>query len=54
MEIAAIIFVIIVLAVAFVAFRVLKKTVKLAFRASLLLGLVMVALIGGALIWFLG
>ena len=51
MEIAAVIFVLIVLGIAFIAFRVLKKTLKMAFRAGILLGLIALALVGGALIW---
>lgn len=54
MEIAAVIFVLVVLGIAFIAFRILKKTLKMAFRAGILLGLIALALIGGALIWMLG
>ena len=53
MEIAALVFVLVVLAIAFIAFRVLKKTLKMAFRAGILLGLIALAIVGGAVIWML-
>ena len=51
MEIAAIIFILIMLAVGYVVFRILKKTVKLAIRAILLLVIIGVALVGGYALW---
>ncbi len=54
MEIAAIIFVLVVLAVAYIAFRLLKRTVKMAVRALVVLMLVFVALAGGTALWFVG
>ena len=51
MEIAAIIFALIVIAVAYVVFRLLKKTVKLAIRAIIFLIIIGVAVIGGAYLW---
>ena len=51
MEIAAIIFVLVMLAVGYVVFRILKKTLKIAFRALILLIIIGVALIGGLALW---
>ena len=53
MEIAAVVFVLVMLGVAFIAFRILKKTLKMAFRAALLLGIVGVAVVGGLILWSL-
>ncbi len=54
MEIAAIIFVLVTLAIAYVVFRVLKKTVKLMIRAILVLIIVAVAIAGGMMLWHTG
>lgn len=54
MEIAAIIFVLVTLAIAWVVFRVLKKTVKLMIRAIVLLIIVAVAIVGGMMLWHTG
>lgn len=54
MEIAAIVFVLVVLAVAYVSFRLLKRTVKMAVRALVVLVLVFVAAVGGTALWFVG
>ncbi len=51
MEIAAVIFVLIMLAVAYVAFRVLKKTLKMAVRAIVVLLIMTIALVGGVALW---
>lgn len=51
MEIAAIVFVLIMLFVAYLVFRILKKTVKLAIRAIIVLVLIAVALVGGSALW---
>ncbi len=51
MEIAAIIFIVIMLAVAYIAFRILKRTVKMAFRAILVLLILAVAIAGGLALW---
>ncbi|MDH3529765.1 MAG: hypothetical protein OEQ28_09380 [Acidobacteriota bacterium] len=51
MELAAIIFVFVVLFIAYVVFRVLKKTVKMAIRALIVLVLITLALVGGAALW---
>lgn len=47
MEIAAFLFVVVMLGVAYIAFRILKRTVKLAFRLILVLLIVLVAVAGG-------
>ncbi len=52
MEIAAIIFVLVTLAIAYVIFRVLKKTVKLMIRAIVFLIIVAVAIAGGMMLWY--
>ncbi|REJ75374.1 MAG: hypothetical protein DWQ47_07795 [Acidobacteria bacterium] len=54
MEIAAVIFVLIVLGIAFIAFRVLKKTVKLAFRLMLVFVLLLAAATGAVALLFFG
>ncbi|MGI8669013.1 MAG: hypothetical protein ACR2J3_04095 [Aridibacter sp.] len=51
MEIAAIIFFVIMLAVAFIAFRILKKTLKMAIRAIVVLLILIIALVGGVALW---
>ncbi|MEZ5344879.1 MAG: hypothetical protein R2681_04905 [Pyrinomonadaceae bacterium] len=51
MVIAAIIFVLIMLAVAYITFRILKKTVKLAIRALVVLIILAVAAAGGFALW---
>ncbi|MCB1023996.1 MAG: hypothetical protein KDB79_06395 [Acidobacteria bacterium] len=51
MEIAAVIFVLIMLAVAYIAFRILKKTVKMAMRALIVLLILVVAAAGGIALW---
>ncbi len=51
MEIAAIIFVLIMLAAAFIAFRILKKTIKMAIRAIVVLLILIIAVVGGVALW---
>lgn len=51
MEIAAIVFFIIMLAMAYIVFRVLKRTVKMAMRAIIVLVILGVAFGGGAALW---
>lgn len=51
MEITAIIFILIMLAIAYIAFRVLKKTLKMAFRAIIVLVILGIAIIGGLALW---
>jgi len=51
MELAAIIFVFVTLIAAYVVFRILKKTVKMAIRAIIVLILIGIALVGGFALW---
>ncbi len=51
MEIAAIIFTLVMLAIAYIAFRVLKKTLKMAMRAIVVLLIMVIAVVGGAALW---
>ena len=51
MEIAAIIFILVMLAIAYVAFRILKKTMKMAMRAIVVLLIMVIAVVGGAALW---
>ena len=51
MEIAAIIFILLLLAVAYIAFRILKRTVKIAVRAIIFLLIVVIAVVGGLALW---
>lgn len=51
MEIAAVVFFLVMLAVAFIAFRVLKKTIKMAMRALIVLVILLIAVVGGAALW---
>ena len=54
MEIAAIIFLVIMLAVAYIAFRALKKTLQMAMRAVIVLVIAFIAVIGGITLWTMG
>lgn len=54
MEIAALIFVLVMLAIAFIAFRILKRTVKLAFRLLLVFVLLLAAATGAVLLLYFG
>ncbi len=51
MEIAAIIFVLVMAGIAYIAFRILKRTVKLAIRAFVALLILTVAAAGGLALW---
>jgi hypothetical protein len=52
MEISAVIFVLIGLAFAYFVFRILKKTVRMALRALIVLMLIVFTLGGGAALWY--
>lgn len=54
MEIAALIFVLVVLAIAFISFRILKRTVKMAFRLLLVFVLLLAAATGAAVLLYFG
>lgn len=51
MEIAAIIFIVVTLLGAYIAFRLLKKALKMAFRVVILMFMLLVAAIGGYVLW---
>jgi hypothetical protein len=52
--IAAVIFFLIFLAVAYVAFRMLKRTVKMAFRIAIV-GVILAIAVGGSIaLWYVG
>jgi hypothetical protein len=54
MEIAAIIFVIVMLGVAYIVFRLLKKAVKMAVRSVIVLLILLIAVAGGLALWSFG
>ncbi len=54
MEIAALVFTLVGLGIAYVAFRILKKTVKMAVRALIVLMLMIITLAGGMYLWTSG
>ena len=51
MEIAAILFFLVMLAIAYIAFRVLKKTIQMAIRALIVLLILVIAMVGGVALW---
>lgn len=54
MELAAVIFVLIMLAVAYLVFRLLKRAVKLAARAVIVLLILVITFIGAIALWSFG
>lgn len=54
MEIAAIVTVIFLLAVAAITFFMLKKAVKMAIRAAIVALIILIALVGGVSLWMFG
>lgn len=54
MEIAAIVFIIFLIAVAAVTFFVLKRAVKMAIRAAIVALILLIALVGGVSLWWFG
>lgn len=54
MTIAAIIFVIFLLAVAAITFFVMKKAVKMAIRAAIVALILLIAVVGGISLWMFG
>jgi hypothetical protein len=54
MEIAAIIFVIFLFAVAAITFFVMKKAVKMAIRAAIVALILLIAVVGGISLWMFG
>lgn len=54
MTIAAVIFVIFLLAVAAITFFVLKKALKMAIRAAIVALILLIAIVGGVSLWMFG
>jgi len=54
MEIAAIVFVIFVILAAAITFFVLRKAVKMAFRALIVALILIIAIVGGVSLWWFG
>lgn len=54
MVIAAIIFVVFLIAVAAITFFVLKRALKMAFRAAIVALILLIALVGGVSLWMFG
>ena len=54
MTIAAIIFALFMIAVAAVTFVVLKRALKMAFRAAIVALILLIAVVGGASLWWFG
>ncbi len=54
MAIAAIIFVVFLAAVAAITFFVLKRALKMAFRAAIVALILLIALVGGVSLWMFG
>ena len=52
--VAAVAFLLIFLAVAFIAFKMLKKTVKMAFRIAIVAVILAIAVAGSVSFWWLG
>lgn len=54
MEIAAVIFVIFLIAVAAITFFVLKRALKMAIRAAIVALILLIAIVGGVSLWWFG
>lgn len=54
MEIAAIVFVVFLLVMAVITFFVLKRALKMAIRAAIVGILILIAIVGGASLWYFG
>jgi len=52
MEIAAIVFVVFIIAVAVVTFFILKKAIKMAVRAGVVFLILLIGIIGAASLWY--
>lgn len=54
MEITAIVFVVFLIAVAAITFFVLKRALKMAIRAAIVVLILLIAMVGGASLWWFG
>jgi hypothetical protein len=54
MEIAAIVFILFIIAVAVITFFVLKKAVKMAIRAAIVFLILIIGVVGAASLWYFG
>jgi uncharacterized protein YqhQ len=54
MEITAIVFIIFLIAIAAIAFFVLKRVVKMAIRAAIVVFILLIAIVGGISLWMFG
>ncbi len=54
MTIAAIIFVVFMIAVAAITFFLLKRAIKMAIRAAIVALILLIAIVGGASLWWFG
>ena len=54
MEIAAIVFAVFLIAVAAITFFLLKRALKMAIRAAIVALILLIAVIGGASLWWFG
>ncbi len=54
MEIAALIFLLVMFGVAYIAFRILKKAVKMAVRTVVVVLILVIGVVGGLALWSFG
>ncbi len=54
MEIAAIVFIIFIIAVAAITFFVLKKAIKMAVRTAIVFLILLIGIVGAASLWYFG
>ena len=54
MELAAIVFIIFIIAVAVVTFLLLKKAIKMAIRAGIVFLILIIGIVGTASLWYAG
>ncbi len=54
MELAAIVFVVFIIAIAVVTFLILKKAIKMAIRAGIVFLILIIGIVGAASLWYAG
>ncbi len=52
MEIAAVVFIVFIIAIAVVTFFVLKKAIKMAIRAAIVFLILIIGIVGAASLWY--